>query len=133
VRKTTCSKCGKPNDRLPQKYCKVCHATYARNTRPKYNELTDLQKFKANARSYTKVYLKRKKLIKQPCQVCQSNESQMHHPDYNKPLDVIWLCREHHLAEHAKNDVIIEKIQKTIEVQVGTTVLEVMVIIDKPI
>ena len=25
-----------------------------------------------------------------------------HHPDYGKPLDVIWLCREHHMQEHAR-------------------------------
>jgi hypothetical protein len=24
----------------------------------------------------------------------------MHHPDYAKPLNVVWFCREHHLAIH---------------------------------
>lgn len=24
-----------------------------------------------------------------------------HHPDYSRPLDVVWLCNEHHRAAHA--------------------------------
>ena len=31
--KTTCSKCGEPNDRLPQRYCKKCHAEANRDAR----------------------------------------------------------------------------------------------------
>lgn len=37
------------------------------------------------------------------CEVCGACSSiQGHHPDYNKPLEVIWLCRPCHHAEHAK-------------------------------
>ena len=32
---------------------------------------------------------------------CQE-EGQRHHPDYSKPLDIVWLCREHHTKEHNK-------------------------------
>jgi hypothetical protein len=46
------------------------------------------------------VYLKRGKLTKQPCQVCGNPDSQMHHEDYDKPLDVTWLCLKHHLEKH---------------------------------
>ncbi len=42
------------------------------------------------------------KLIRQPCSVCGSLKSQAHHDDYSKPLDVKWLCNEHHRAEHRK-------------------------------
>lgn len=24
----------------------------------------------------------------------------MHHKDYDKPLEVTWLCRRHHMLEH---------------------------------
>lgn len=49
-----------------------------------------------------KVYLKRGKIAKQPCVRCGSSESQMHHEDYSKPLEVTWLCRPCHLQVHGK-------------------------------
>lgn len=41
------------------------------------------------------------KLTKQPCEKCGA-EAQAHHPDYSKPLEIMWLCRKHHLEEHGK-------------------------------
>lgn len=36
-----------------------------------------------------------------PCWVCGTNEKiQGHHYDYDKPLEVLWLCHEHHLDMH---------------------------------
>ena len=58
-----------------------------------------------NCRSYTHVYLKRGKLLKEPCQVCGNQESQAHHPDYSQPLLVVWMCRRHHLDHHSKNTI----------------------------
>jgi hypothetical protein len=42
------------------------------------------------------------RLEKLPCQVCGSAKSQAHHPDYSKPLEVVWLCDPHHKEEHAR-------------------------------
>ena len=39
-----------------------------------------------------------------PCGVCGDERSQMHHPDYGKPLEVEWLCRKHHLERHRSTD-----------------------------
>ena len=39
-------------------------------------------------------------IIKQPCEVCKSEDAEAHHEDYSKPLDVRWLCRSHHRQRH---------------------------------
>lgn len=41
------------------------------------------------------------KLFKEPCFNCGSIEDiEAHHMDYEKPLEVVWLCRSCHLEEH---------------------------------
>lgn len=40
------------------------------------------------------------KLLKQPCWVC-GESAIAHHPDYSRPLDVVWLCQIHHKETHA--------------------------------
>jgi len=37
---------------------------------------------------------------KHPCWVCGS-KAEAHHPDYDAPLDVVWLCPPHHKQTHA--------------------------------
>jgi len=55
---------------------------------------------KGNCRSYAHVYRNRGKIKKQPCIFCGSNKSQMHHPDYSRPLLVIWMCDPCHTELH---------------------------------
>jgi hypothetical protein len=40
------------------------------------------------------------KLKRQPCWVC-GQKAEAHHPDYSRPLEVVWLCRPHHMQAHA--------------------------------
>lgn len=39
------------------------------------------------------------RLVPQPCWVC-GEMAQAHHPDYSRPLDVVWLCILHHRQAH---------------------------------
>jgi ribosomal protein S27AE len=40
------------------------------------------------------------KLVRQPCEVCGATVAQAHHDDYDKPLEVRWLCKPCHWAHH---------------------------------
>ncbi len=92
----TCCKCGgvaKPNNG----YCREHHAEYMRASRKRHSELTDEQRSHANARAYLKIYVRRGKVVKAPCVVCGVAKVEGHHEDHSKPLEVVWLCRPHHV------------------------------------
>ena len=56
---------------------------------------------KAVARVSVNTAKKNGTLIIQPCEICQSTiKIEAHHPDYNKPLMVVWLCKLHHTEIH---------------------------------
>jgi hypothetical protein len=38
-------------------------------------------------------------LVKESCEEC-GGEAHAHHDDYSKPLEVRWLCPEHHMGMH---------------------------------
>ena len=44
------------------------------------------------------------KLQKLPCLGCGNATVEGHHPDYSRPLDVVWLCVPHHKEVHAMLD-----------------------------
>lgn len=43
-------------------------------------------------------------LKKLPCFICGASVVDAHHPDYSAPLDVIWLCRQHHMQIHSDSE-----------------------------
>ena len=90
-------KCGN-QCRSGQKNCQECHSAYMRAWR-KTHPMSEEQKKKDNCRSYAGTYLRRGKLKKSPCIVCGEN-AEMHHDNYDKPLEITWLCRKHHLEHH---------------------------------
>lgn len=61
------------------------------NTRPRHEARWAVNRAIASGR-----------LARQPCQVCGAAKADAHHHDYSKPLDVTWLCRPCHAAEHRR-------------------------------
>jgi hypothetical protein len=39
-------------------------------------------------------------LVREPCEICGRKDSEAHHDDYLKPLEVRFLCRPHHFRFH---------------------------------
>lgn len=39
-------------------------------------------------------------LLPEPCEVCGAEKVDAHHNDYDRPGDVRWLCRKHHVQHH---------------------------------
>lgn len=40
-------------------------------------------------------------LVKSSCEICGNLAVDAHHSDYSRPLEVRWLCRQHHVRLHA--------------------------------
>ena len=55
---------------------------------------------KREAHNKVAAAIKSGRLVKKPCEVCGSEDSQAHHEDYSKPLQVMWLCSAHHAERH---------------------------------
>lgn len=75
----------------------------------------------------TEVAIRQGVLRRQPCEVCGANgtfsdgrsEVQAHHDDYNKPLEVRWLCQKHHHEWHKHNTPIERKEPPGVDVVAG--------------
>jgi hypothetical protein len=89
----TCSRCRGPRENPAQRYCRPCHAANMRDWR-KVNPMNDGQRKRDIARSTANMALKRGQIKQEPCRVCGSSDSQMHHPDHELPKLVVWLCRD---------------------------------------
>jgi len=40
------------------------------------------------------------RLIRGHCAICNFDKTEAHHIDYNKPLNIVWLCKKHHRELH---------------------------------
>lgn len=77
-------------------------------TWPVLGDVTMRWREEVAAKGHREVYLAVRggRLIREPCSVCGSPKSQAHHPDYSRPLDVLWLCQSHHHQQHCQQPPI---------------------------
>ena len=92
---------------LPLSYCKECGIVKGR-VRYRINgkkKRTNKRPWNPGKRERSEAKLnsavRQKKVKRQPCEVC-GEKAQAHHPDYDQPLNVRWLCSIHHGMEHWK-------------------------------
>lgn len=110
-------------------FCKPCIQEYDKNranlphrvkAREEYRKT---EAFKASVRASGKKYraknpdkrnahltlasaVRHNAILKQPCEICGEIKVHAHHDDYSKPLAVRWLCRQHHLEQHDRENPI---------------------------
>lgn len=60
-------------------------------------------KYKRRAHKIARKALLAGRIKKDNCDICNGKETEMHHEDYSKPLDIIWLCKNCHMAKHRKH------------------------------
>lgn len=93
-----------------QPTCKACMRAYLKEWRktPAGKASTarsgkrrrQIQADKVYARALLAEAIKAGKKFREPCEKCGKTPAEGHHDDYNKPLDVRWLCHDCHVAEH---------------------------------
>lgn len=91
-----CYRCGEPQP--PERahgYCRRCFNAYSRERR-----VLPEQRRKNLARYQSKKAHRAGVLTSRPCQRCGDPDIEMHHRDYDQPLQIDWLCRSCHLQEH---------------------------------
>lgn len=88
---------------------KACDSKYQKSEKGKETYKKAVQKYhianpiKRKARYVVTYAIVSGNLIKQPCQICGKMRVDAHHCDYRKPLEVMWLCRQHHVEWHKEN------------------------------
>ena len=83
---------------------RASHQESVKASRDRWNARRCRTDQKEIARRAVKLAVAAGELVRQPCEVCGAFPTDGHHPDYFKPLDVRWLCRKHHGAEHRTFD-----------------------------
>lgn len=86
--------------------CKECKNERAKKFSKKYHTLNvnrrNREKYKLHIKATKKLNQAKAtgKIIAKRCFLCNKTKTDAHHLDYNYPLKVIWLCRQHHSDVH---------------------------------
>lgn len=112
-RQAQCIECRKiykrvhPRSEAQRKRDRIYNRKYRANNKDKIN--ARMAKYRATHRKEFRARYKIEKrkrrgyITEEPCQVCRTTKNlHGHHPDYDKPLEIIWLCPLHHSKVHQK-------------------------------
>ena len=67
---------------------------------PNDDHLSVFERLKLRARAQARAAKRSGLLAPEPCRDCGNSKAEMHHPNYYRPLDVVWLCVVCHKAVH---------------------------------
>lgn len=85
------------------KRCIACDKIYkkaSKNKRAKYfSEYRKKNKKRLQAKWKAGYAVKTGKIKRHPCEICGAY-AEIHHADYDKPLQIKWLCHKHHMQHH---------------------------------
>lgn len=89
-----------------KRYEKLPHVRERAAARVRALWKNDYERILINARIMVRRAVGSGKLTRGPCEVCGVKPADGHHDDYNKPLEVRWLCSKHHAEWHMTNKPI---------------------------
>ena len=117
-----CDYCGKVCFSKPSAFAKKkrhfcstwCYSQYRKEYLPKEEHnaygsglSVEERKLRAWCRSTANHALRQGLIEKDCCRKCGIEETEMHHPDYQRPLQVEWYCFKHHRELHYENPELI--------------------------
>ena len=73
---------------------------YCQELEIKWQKKREHQKKQVRAIRKIREKIKAGKMIRESCIICGLSKTEGHHDDYDKPLEVEWLCMTHHRALH---------------------------------
>jgi hypothetical protein len=95
--KQICLNCPNTINHSAMTYCYFCTCQLFNN--PEY---------KTHVLKFIKSCIRKKIIKKRLCELCGDKKVQLHIHNYFKPLDVRWLCKNHHNDEHNWNKDFLE-------------------------
>lgn len=114
-----CDYCGKKYhtkkshyERHKRHFCsRSCYSKYREELLPKEEQNAYGTGFsqqerdkRKKARSILNHYLRDNNIHRQPCEICGNKKAEAHHDDYDKPLEIRWLCFNCHRQWHKKHN-----------------------------
>ena len=102
---SACERCGSERWELivrGKPISKCCRSCHAKEVQPSIWAGYKKRPIKIGLRAMRTIEkLVNQNIIKRlPCALCGNEKSLGHHPDYSKPLEIVWLCQKHHTIIH---------------------------------